>query len=226
MHADVNCDASLSVEGGSLTATVSAADATYHEGIRFIFGGGFTDPGTPRLTISNHAIVWANGEISENSNNSDLEVGADSTKTNGGIVFNGDEGTVYGNVTLQKDLTISEGESLDIPNDASLTIPSGTTLTNEGTVTNSDTLTNNGTINNSGTLPDNIQGTAPPSITTTSLDDGAENAAYTATLAADGEPTSWTWSADTNSSLPPGLALSTSGVISGTPTTQGRIISL
>lgn len=221
MHPDINCDASLSVEGGSLTATVSAADATYHEGIRFIFGGGFTDPGTPRLTISNHAIVWANGGISVNSNNSDLEVGADSTKTNGGIVFNGDEGTVYGNVTLQEDLTISEGESLDIPNDASLTIPSGTTLTNEGTVTNSGILTNNGTINNSGTLPDNIQGTAPPSITTTSLDDGAENAAYTATLAADGEPTSWTWSADTNSSLPPGLALSTSGVISGTPTTQG-----
>lgn len=118
LHADVNCDASLSVEGGSLTATVSAADATYHEGIRFIFGGGFTDPGTPRLTISNHAIVWANGGISENSNKSDLEVGADSTKTNGGIVFNGDEGTVYGNVTLQEDLTISEGESLDIPNDA------------------------------------------------------------------------------------------------------------
>ena len=202
--------ASLSVGGGSLTAT---------GGSSFDFGIYFYSPSSPEninLAVSNNAIVRANGGIAS-GDNEDGPVTTDGT----GIIFDGDEGTVYGSVTLQEDLTIGEGESLDIPNGASLTIPSGTTLTNEGTVANSGALTNNGTINNFGTLPDNIQGTAPPSITTTSLDDGAENAAYTATLAANGEPTSWTWSADTNSSLPPGLALSTSGVISGTPTTQG-----
>ena len=202
VQADNGKSASLTVEGGSLIASE-------RKGILF-------QEGNPSLNVSDSAIVRASGGIAF-GDNEDGPVTTDGA----GIIFDGDEGTVYGSVTLQEDLTIGEGESLDIPNGASLTIPSGTTLTNEGTVTNSGALTNNGTINNFGTLPDNIQGTAPPSITATSLDDGAENAAYTATLAADGEPTSWTWSADTNSSLPPGLALSTSGVISGTPTTQG-----
>lgn len=202
VKADNGKSASLTVEGGSLIASG-------RKGILF-------PEGNPSLNVSDSAIVRASGGIAS-GDNEDGPVTTDGT----GIIFDGDEGTVYGSVTLQEDLTIGEGESLDIPNGASLTIPSGTTLTNEGTVANSGALTNNGTINNFGTLPDNIQGTAPPSITATSLDDGAENAAYTATLAADGEPTSWTWSADTNSSLPPGLALSTSGVIFGTPTTQG-----
>ena len=204
VKADNGKSASLTVEGGSLIASG-------RKGILF-------PEGNPSLNVSDSAIVRASGGIASDDSS---ETGPVTTGGTGGVVFNGDEGTVYGSVTLQEDLTIDEGENLDIPNGASLTIPSGTTLTNEGTVTNSGALTNNGTINNFGTLPDNIQGTAPPSITATSLDDGAENAAYTATLAADGEPTSWTWSADTNSSLPPGLALSTSGVISGTPTTQG-----
>lgn len=210
VQADDGKSASLSVGGGSLTAT---GGSSFGLGIYFY---GPSSPENINLAVSNNAIVRASGGIAS-GDNEDGPVTTDGT----GIIFDGDEGTVYGSVTLQEDLTIGEGESLDIPNGASLTIPSGTTLTNEGTVANSGALTNNGTINNFGTLPDNIQGTAPPSITTTSLDDGAENAAYTATLAADGEPTSWTWNADTNSSLPPGLALSTSGVISGTPTTQG-----
>lgn len=212
VQADNGKSASLSVGGGSLTAT---GGSSFGLGIYY---DGPSSPENINLAVSNNAIVRASGGIASDDGS---ETGPVTTGGTGGIVFNGDEGTVYGSVTLQEDLTIGEGESLDIPNGASLTIPSGTTLTNEGTVTNSGALTNNGTINNFGTLPDNIQGTAPPSITTTSLDDGAENAAYTATLAADGEPTSWTWSADTNSSLPPGLALSTSGVISGAPTTQG-----
>ena len=210
VQADDGKSASLSVGGGSLTAT---GGSSFGLGI-YIYGP--SSPENINLTVCNNAIVRANGGIASGAN---LEEDVSTSGT--GIVFDDNEGTVYGSVELQENLTIGEGESLDIPNGASLTIPSGTTLTNEGTVANSGALTNNGTINNFGTLPDNIQGTAPPSITATSLDDGAENAAYTATLAADGEPTSWTWSADTNSSLPPGLALSTSGVIFGTPTTQG-----
>ncbi|HIW83261.1 MAG TPA: Ig-like domain-containing protein, partial [Candidatus Dorea gallistercoris] len=89
---------------------------------------------------------------------------------------------------------------------------------NEGTVTNSGTLTNHGTINNSGTLPDNIRGTAPPSITTTSLDVGTVGTAYRATLNTDGKPASWKV---TDGSLPAGLTLAeNTGLISGTPTAQ------
>lgn len=126
---------------------------------------------------------------------------------------------MYGNASLQDDLIIGEGECLDIPSEASLTIPNNITLTNEGTVTNNGTLTNNGTINNSGTLTGTISGNAPPSITTTSLDGGTVGAAYNETLTASGNPTSWEI---TEGTLPAGLTLAEStGVISGTPTTAG-----
>lgn len=197
----------LSVEGGSLTASGST-------GISFDSASSYTVSAT-NLTVSNNAIVRAN-YVGSNISNVDLQIGK-GNNSSGGIVFDGDEGTVYGNVTLQKDLTIGEGESLTIPDGASLTIGSGATLTNEGTVTNSGTLTNNGTINNSGILPDNIGGTAPPNITTTSLLAGTVGTAYSATLEASGNPTSWEI---TDGSLPTNFTLNAStGEISGTPTT-------
>lgn len=204
--------AALTVDGGSLTASGSP-------GILYDSSGSGTVPNTTALTISNSAIVDARGGgigVGSLQDLKDVSPAGDSV----GIVFDGDKGTVYGSVTLQEDLTIGEGESLDIPNGASLTIPGGTTLTNGGTVTNSGALTNNGTINNSGTLPDNIQGTAPPSITTTSpLGSGTVDAEYSVNLAATGNPASWTI---TDGSLPTGLTLAeSSGLISGTPTTQG-----
>ena len=44
----------------------------------------------------------------------DIQIGADSNESNGGIVWNGKDGTVYGDVTLQEDLKIGEGESLTL----------------------------------------------------------------------------------------------------------------
>ena len=57
-------------------------------------------------------------------------------------------------------------------------------------------------------------------VTTTSLPSGMNGAAYNQTLTAFGGQTPYSW---TNSSgaLPPGLTLTTNGVISGTPTTNG-----
>ena len=60
-----------------------------------------------------------------------------------------------------------------------------------------------------------------PSITSSSLPNGTENSAYSATLAATGGATPYTWSI-ISGSLPAGLTLaSTTGVISGTPTGTG-----
>ena len=204
-------NASLTVNGGSLTATGSGVS---RGGIEFQFGSSESGPGTPSLNVSGSAIVKASGDTEGITSNS-----SPVTPSGTGIVFNNGTGTVYGNVTLQEDLTIGEGERLNIPSGASLTIDSGATLTNEGTVTNSGTLTNNGKIENSGTLPDDIDGTAPPRITTTALDDGTVNTSYSETLNADGSPTSWEV---TDGSLPAGLTLDEStGLISGTPTTAG-----
>ena len=116
-------DVSLTVNGGSLTASVNA-------NIWFQFGSSASGSGTPTVTVSNNAIVRANGGIANNSSTS-IQYGT-GNKENGGIVWNGTGGTVYGNVTLQKDLTIGEGERLDIPSGASLTIGNDATLTVDG----------------------------------------------------------------------------------------------
>jgi hypothetical protein len=57
-------------------------------------------------------------------------------------------------------------------------------------------------------------------ITTTALPDGTQNSAYSATLAASGGQTPYSWSLSAGS-LPAGLTLAASGVISGTPTGSG-----
>jgi len=58
-------------------------------------------------------------------------------------------------------------------------------------------------------------------ISTTSLPDGKVGVAYGATLGAFGASPSIAWSVTSGSSLPPGLTLNSSGVVSGTPTTVG-----
>ena len=104
-------DVSLTVNGGSLTASVNA-------NIWFQFGSGVSGSGTPTVTVSNNAIVRANGGIANNSSTS-IQYGTGSDST-GGIVFDGNTGTVYGKVELQEDLEIGEGESLTVPDGASL----------------------------------------------------------------------------------------------------------
>ena len=134
---------SLTVDGGSLTATGSG---NYGAGIRLQFGSGVSGSGTPTVTVSNNAIVRANGGVANNSSTS-IQYGT-GNEENGGIVFDGSIGTVYGSVTLQDDLTIGAGETLTIGDGASLTVPEGTTLTNNGTVTTEEggTLTYNGSL--------------------------------------------------------------------------------
>jgi hypothetical protein len=58
------------------------------------------------------------------------------------------------------------------------------------------------------------------SITTAALPGGTVGASYSATLAASGGTTPYTWSL-ASGTLPPGLTLSATGSISGTPTTAG-----
>src|SRR4029077_7629291 len=60
----------------------------------------------------------------------------------------------------------------------------------------------------------------PLAIATTSLASGTQNVFYSATMAATGGVAPYTWST-TSGSLPAGLILSGSGVLSGTPTSSG-----
>ena len=75
-------------------------------------------------------------------------------------------------------------------------------------------------------------GVQPLVITSAALPSGSLQTAYGASgggfsLAASGgvAPYAWSWTAAAGSSLPPGLALASSGLISGTPTSVGSLVS-
>jgi uncharacterized repeat protein (TIGR02543 family) len=196
---------SLAVNGGSLTASGTESG----DGIQFFVGSHQATGATTNLTVTDNAIVDArNGGISASRTSVTLPTPTPTGNNSSGIVFDDKNGTVYGNVELQEDITINEGETLTVGKDASLTIPDGKTLTNNGTVTTEE----------GGTLTGNITD-APPKITTANLPDGTVGEPYTeTTLAVTGDaPISWQLA--NGSTLPAGLNLSEEGKISGTPTT-------
>lgn len=123
--------AALTVDGGSLTASGSP-------GILYDSIGSGTVPKTTALTISNSAIVDARGGGIGAGLLQDLKK-VSPADDSVGIVFGLDlsdskAGAVYGDVTLQDNLEISEGESLTIPSEASLTT-NGKLTVDGGTLT-------------------------------------------------------------------------------------------
>ena len=170
-------DVSLTVNGGSLTASVNA-------NIWFQFGSGVSGSGTPTVTVSKNAIVRANGGIANNSSTS-IQYGT-GNEENGGIVFDGKNGTVYGKVELQEDLTIGEGESLTIGKDASLNTGSHEVIVNGGTLTGGDKI--EGTVKYAPTIT-----TQPTSQTVTE----GETATFTV-VASGTEPLSYQWQQSTD----------------------------
>lgn len=187
---------SLAVNGGSLTASASEGN----DGIQFYVGSSSdTTNATTSLTISDNAIVRAENGIKASRVDKPIPSGT-------GIVFDDKEGTVYGNVTLDEPLTVSEGETL--------TVPEGSALNTNGNLTNNGTVVEAG-----GALTGEAGGiiVTAPAITTTALPEGTVDQPYTAVLQATGN--NITWRSD---DLPAWLALDpATGTISGTPTTAG-----
>lgn len=199
LHAGDGFKAAAVVNNGKLTAGGSGGIGIYYR---------WTNPsnsGTSSLTVSGNAVVdTRDSKILISSEASKVQVGAGSDG-NGGIVFDGENGTVYGDVTLEDDLEIASGETLTIPDDSSLN--SNGKLTNNGKII----------VDNGGKLEGTINGNQPPKITTERLNDGTVNTAYNQTLLASGDATI-TWS---SSDLPEWLTLDSDGTISGTPTAAG-----
>ena len=194
---------SLSVDGGSLTASASEGN----DGIQFYVGSSEATGATTSLTVSDNAIVDAkNGGISADGVSVKPNVNIGSTDSTGGIVFDGKNGTVYGDVTLQENLTIGEGESL--------TLDDGANLSAGG----HNVIVDGGTVDEGFNLGDSVKYT--PDIQTESLPNGTEGTSYSQTLTATGT-TPITWRV-TSGSLPTGLSLNSDGTITGTPTTQGE----
>ena len=201
LHAGDGFKAAAVVNNGKLTAGGSGGIGIYYRWTNP------SDSGTSSLTVSGNAVVdTRDSKILIASQASEVQVSAGSDG-NGGIVFNGKSGTVYGSVTLQDALEIKSGETLTIPDDSSLN--SNGKLTNNGKII----------VDNGGKLEGTIEGNQPPKITTASLPNGTVNEEYNQTLAATGSDTI-TWSIADGSSLPAGLSLD-ENTITGTPTAAG-----
>ena len=124
---DTTSTSTITVNNGSLTTGGNGNVGIYY------YWSGTSNAGTSSLTVSGNAVVdTRNSQIMAQNKETVVQVGAGSDG-NGGIVFNGKSGTVYGDVTLDESLTINQGETLTIPEGSSLT--------------SNDKLTNNGTIN-------------------------------------------------------------------------------
>lgn len=134
----------IEVKGGSLQASGET------NGIHFLSNVNDATA-VANLKVSGNAMVKASSITTTKDGTGsapELKPAASGSDGTGGIIWDGKNGTVYGNVTLQEDLEIAEGENLTIGENASLTVPEGKTLTNNGTVTTEEggTLTNNGSL--------------------------------------------------------------------------------
>ena len=171
---------SLAVDGGSLTTSASEGN----DGIQFYVGSSEATGATTSLTVSDNAIVRANGGIKASRVD-------EPTPSGTGIVFDGNKGTVYGSVELQKDLEIKSGETL--------TIPEGSTLNTNNNLTNNGTIVNTG-----GTLNGEPDGTGKIETTPTIDTQPASQTVTkgntaTFTVAATGENLSYQWQQSINS---------------------------
>lgn len=80
-----------------------------------------------------------------------------------GVLISGNEGRVYGNPTVSVDAEVPNDATLTIEPGQTLTVDNGVRLTNFGTIVNDGTLQNNGVIRNGGKIEGEnaVSGTAP-----------------------------------------------------------------
>ena len=163
-HATSSPKLSLAVNGGSLTTSASEGN----DGIQFYVGSSEATGATTSLTVTDNAIVRANGGIKASRVD-------EPTPSGTGIVFDGKSGTVYGDVTVQNNFEVKSGETL--------TIPGGSSLSGNFTNAGSIVVKEGGTLNSTPT-----GGTVEtvPQITTTSLNSGTVGTEYSQKLEATG----------------------------------------
>jgi hypothetical protein len=125
----------VTISGGTVTAGGGSNSAA---GI----GGGESGAAGTITALSGNAVVFAS------SIQPTLTAGVNATQA---IAFNGKTGTMYGNVTLQQDVTIPSTYMLNLFSSQTLTIPGEVTLTNDGTI-NKNGGTISGTVGGTGTV--------------------------------------------------------------------------
>jgi hypothetical protein len=117
------------INGGYVTATSDDSS----DGI----GKGYSAQDSSFSTGANGSAVIVTNSISDQNNRDNWN----------GVIFQDGTGTVYGDtVELNADAEIPADMVLTVPEDAKLVIPSGVTLTCNGTLENKGKIENNGTV--------------------------------------------------------------------------------
>ena|GEM_PF-2298603 len=121
-----------------------------------VFAQGGLRGGAPGSGIGSGGRGWEGGTLTLGGNGVVIanSANADVTGTQG-ILFVGNTGTMFGNVTLERDMTIPSGRTL-ILDSGTLTVPSGVTLTNNGLIfiTGDASVVQNGNIVGTGEIID------------------------------------------------------------------------
>ncbi len=206
---------SWSISSGALTTGLSLASSTG------VISGTPTGTGTSNFTVQ---VTDANSVTATKSLS--LTVVAPPLTVTTTSLPNGTQNAAYSTTLTATGGTTPYSWSISVG-----TLPAGLTLASSTGVI-SGTPTGTGTSNftvqvtdaSSATASKPLSitvGTTPPTVTTTSLPNGTQNAAYSVTLTATGGTTPYTWSISAGT-LPAGLNLASStGMISGTPTGSG-----
>lgn len=133
----------ITITGGSVNAAggINSGSGKSYTGI----GDGGYASGSGSSTFSTgkngNAFIITNS-ISDQSNKNSWS----------GVIFEGNNGQVYGNPTIQSNVEVPADITLTVPEDMTLTIPDSVTLTNNGTILNYGTII--GTV--SGNPPQNF----------------------------------------------------------------------
>lgn len=133
----------ITINGGSVTATGGELAAGIGDGSGDEIGGS---GGSFATGADGHALIVASS-ISDKSQRDSWS----------GIIFEGNDGKVYGNPTIQENIEIPWGKTLTVPENTTLTVKDGVTLTNSGTITGNGTLDGEGNLAGSGTVANIIR---------------------------------------------------------------------
>jgi len=212
----------LAATGGTTPYTWSIASGTLPDGLLLdsssgIISGTPISPGTWNFTIQ---VTDSEGDVAT----ADLSIIVTAVFISTRWLTEGEQGIAYSQI-----LTAIGGATPYTWSIASGTLPDGLSLDSSGVI--SGTPISPGTWNFTIQVTDSAGGTATaglfitintaPTISTASVPNSRVGVAYSQILTAIGGATPYTWSI-ASGTLPDGLSLdSSSGVISGTPTTDG-----
>ncbi|MBI4548082.1 MAG: putative Ig domain-containing protein [Ignavibacteriae bacterium] len=214
----------LTATGGTIPYTFTVSSGTLPNGLTLSTSGLLS--GTPTtIGTFTFTVTATDAQGCSGSRAYSLTINCPTITVNPSLLPNGTVGTSY-----SQTLSASGGTSPYTFAVTSGVLPAGLSLSSSGIISGTPTTVGSFTFTVTATDAQNCTGNRSytltidcPTITITpsTLPNGTVGLSYSQTLTASGGTSPYTFSV-TGGSLPPGLTLSSSGLLSGTPTTVGN----